>query len=213
MLDYCLVRQPVFAAEGTVLGYEIRFRDSDDGRHAFNQSFLSGTFDMVRGGLPAFLVCTRTQLLENAFQIVNPKHAILVLPPYLVADDKVVGAVKRFCASGGSIALDDITEEEAASEALIPYASWVRVDVRCEDAVAIGRVCDRVSSVGVAQSARLVADHVCEARQYLLAKQLGFDAFQGAFLSRPEPLTSTDLRQETEPAAGAGVDPASVGEY
>lgn len=197
MSDFCLVRQPVFAAKGTLLGYELRFRDSEDGRHAFNQSFLSGTFDMVRGAFPAFLVCSRTQLLENAFQIVDPKHAILLLPPHLVADDEVVGAVERFCASGGSIALDDITEEQAASEALLPYASWVRVDVRCEDPVAIGRVCDRVSKTGTGKSARLVADHVYEASQYEIAKQLGFDAFQGAFFSRPEPLPSTDLPQST----------------
>ncbi len=197
MHDFCLVRQPVFAAKGTLLGYEIRFRDSEDGRHAFNQSFLSGTFDMVRGAFPAFLVCTRTQLLENAFQIVDPKHAILLLPPQLVADDEVIGAVERFCASGGSIALDDITEEQAASEALLPYASWVRVDVRCEDPIAIGRVCDRVSKGASGKAARLVADHVYEASQYEIAKQLGFDAFQGAFFSRPEPLPSTDLPQST----------------
>lgn len=197
MHDFCLVRQPVFAAKGTLLGYEIRFRDSEDGRHAFTQSFLSGTFDMVRGAFPAFLVCTRAQLLENAFQIVDPKHAILLLPPQLVADDEVIAAVERFCASGGSIALDDITEEEAASEALLHYASWVRVDVRCEDPVAIGRVCDRVSRTGAAKAPRLVADHVYEASQYDIAKQLGFDAFQGAFFSRPEPLPAADLPQST----------------
>lgn len=197
MHDFCLVRQPVFAAKGTLLGYEIRFRDSEDGRHAFTQSFLSGTFDMVRGAFPAFLVCTRAQLLENAFQIVDPRHAILLLPPQLVADDEVIAAVERFCASGGSIALDDITEEEAASEALLQYASWVRVDVRCEDPVAIGRVCDRVSRTGAAKAPRLVADHVYEASQYDIAKQLGFDAFQGAFFSRPEPLPAADLPQST----------------
>ena len=65
MHDYCLVRQPIFAAKGTLLGYEIRFRDSEDGRHAFAQSFLSGTYDMIRGQRPGFLACSRAQLLEK----------------------------------------------------------------------------------------------------------------------------------------------------
>jgi EAL and modified HD-GYP domain-containing signal transduction protein len=197
MHDYCLVRQPVFAAKGTLLGYEIRFRDSEDGRHAFTQSFLSGTFDMVRGQFPAFLACSRAQLLENAFQIVDPKNAILLLPSQIEADDEVVAAVERFCASGGSIALDDINEDRAPAEALLPYASWVRVDIRVEDPVAIGRVCDRVSQTGAARAPRLVADHVYESAQYELAQGLQFDAYQGAFFSRPEPLPAADLPQST----------------
>lgn len=197
MHDYCLVRQPIFAAKGNLLGYEIRFRDTEDGRHAFTQSFLTGTFDMVRGQFPAFLACSREQLLENAFQIIDPKHAILVLPPDIEADDEVVAAVKAFCASGGTVALDDISDDPSPSEALLPLVSWVRVDARSDDPVAIGRVCDRVSKTSAANAPKLVADHVYEAAQYEMTKGLGFDAFQGSFFSRPEPLPSADLPQST----------------
>jgi EAL and modified HD-GYP domain-containing signal transduction protein len=197
MHDYCLVRQPIFAAKGNLLGYEIRFRDTEDGRHAFTQSFLTGTFDMVRGQHPAFLACSREQLLENAFQIIDPKHAILVLPPDLEADDEVVAAIKAFCDSGGTVALDDISEDPSPSEALLPLVTWVRVDARSDDPVAIGRVCDRVSKSRAAKPPKLVADHVYEAAQYEMTKGLGFDAYQGAFFSRPEPLPSADLPQST----------------
>lgn len=197
MLDFCLVRQPVFAAKGTLLGYEIRFRDSEDGRHAFTQSFLSGTFDLVRGQHPAFLACTREQLLEDAFQIVDPRTAILLLPNHLSADDDVIAALERYNAAGGACALDDITEEVSPSETLLRYVSWVRVDVRCEDLVAIGRVCDRVVQGSAGRTPKLVADHVYEASQYEIAQQLGFDAYQGAFFSRPEPLPAADLPQST----------------
>ena len=197
MHDYCLVRQPIFAAKGNLLGYEIRFRDSEDGRHAFTQSFLTGTFDMVRGQYPAFLACSREQLLENAYQIVDPKHAILLLPPDLTADDEVVAAINAFVESGGSVALDDISEDPAPSEALLDYVAWVRVDARCEDAMTIGRVCDRVSRTSSGKAPRLVADHVYEAAQYEMTKGLGFDAYQGAFFSRPEPLPAADLPQST----------------
>jgi c-di-GMP phosphodiesterase len=197
MHEYCLVRQPIFTAKGSLLGYEIRFRDSEDGRHAFTQSFLSGTYDMIRGQHPGFLACSRAQLLENAYQIVDPKHAILLLPPDLTADDEVVAAVQSFCGLGGTIALDDINEDPAPSEMLLPYASWVRVDVRCEDTAAIGRVCDRITKGAGGKAPRLVADHVYEASQYEIARGLGFDAYQGSFFSRPEPLPAADLPQST----------------
>ena len=56
MLDFCLVRQPIFAAKGSILGSRSAFAPRG-WRHAFAQSFLSGTFDMVRGPFPAFLSC------------------------------------------------------------------------------------------------------------------------------------------------------------
>ncbi|MES2522889.1 MAG: HDOD domain-containing protein [Gemmatimonadota bacterium] len=200
MLDFCLVRQPIFAAKGSLLGYEIRFRDSEDGRHAFAQSFLSGTFDMVRGPFPAFLSCSRAQLLENAFSIVSPKVAILLLPSHLVVDDETLAAIMRFRDAGGVIGLDDLTEEPSPSELLLPHASWARVDVRCEDPVMIGRVCERIRNACAAlriTPPSLVADHVYEPTQYEVAKSLNFDAYQGSFFSRPEPLPSSDLPQST----------------
>lgn len=197
MHDFCLVRQPIFAAKGTLVGYEIRFRDSEDGREAFAQSFLSGTFDMVRGDHPAFLSCSRAQLLENAYQIVDSKLAILMLPSHLTVDDDVIAAVKQFRSIGGAIALDDITEQVAASELLLPYASWVRVDVRCENAAEIAATCARVLETAGQNTPRLIADHVYEAAQYAIAKGQKFDAYQGAFFSRPEPLPAADLPQST----------------
>jgi EAL and modified HD-GYP domain-containing signal transduction protein len=96
-------------------------------------------------------------------------------------------------AAGGRIALDDLTETPSASEGLADMADWARVDVRCEDSVIIGRICDRLPGRNI----RLVADHVYEAAQYEVALQLGFDAFAGAFFSRAEPLPTTELPSST----------------
>ena len=70
MLDFCIVRQPIYSATGALQGYEIRFRDSEDGRDAFTQSLLTGTFDIVRSGIPAYVSCSRTQLLEDRKSVV-----------------------------------------------------------------------------------------------------------------------------------------------
>lgn len=196
MTDFCLVRQPVFAAKGNLLGYEIRFCDSDDGRHAFVQSFLSGTFDMVRGQFPAFLACTRAQLVDNAFQVIDPRNAILLLPSDLAADEDVVAALTRFQEAGGAVALDDLTEAPVASEALLPFASWVRLDARGAGQPALARIRGRVLAAA-ARPVRFVANHVSDQGQYATAKALGADALQGTFFSRPEPLPAADLPQST----------------
>ena len=128
MPSFSLVRQPVFGANGVLLGYEIRFRNADDGQHAFSQSFLTGSFDVARANLPAFLTATREQLLDDAFQMGDPANAILLLPPDLAVDDSVVSAVARHRERGGSVVLDGLTDTVSPSEVLLPHAAWVRMD-------------------------------------------------------------------------------------
>jgi len=197
MSDICLVRQPTFGASGALLGYEIRFRESAEGGYSFAQSFVSGTFDAVRSKLPAFVPCSRLQLIEGTFMVAQAGSAVLLLSPDLVVDHEVVEAVGRYREAGGAIALDEIGSQPASSEALLPLAAWVRIDVRSENAAAIGEVCARTAAGLGASRPKRMAIHVDELGQYEVTLTLGFDAFQGSFFSRPEPLPAADMPQST----------------
>jgi hypothetical protein len=48
MAEIFLVRQPVFDRSDAAMGYELRFRDSDDGGDAFARSYVGGSFDVLR---------------------------------------------------------------------------------------------------------------------------------------------------------------------
>ena len=110
-------------------------------------------------------------------------------------------AVARYRAYGGLLALDAVGETPAPSEALAAYVSWVRINVRSYDAVTIGKICDRVT-LGFGKNApKLIATQIDEVEQYEVVVGLGFDAFQGAFFSRPEPLPSANMPQSTVAAA------------
>lgn len=195
MSDFCLVRQPIFGTSGSLMGYEIRYTDSEEGQQAFTQSLLNGTFDLVRGPQPAFVACTRTQLIDNRFQVVDPASAILMLPRTMTADPEVIEAIVRYRESGGSIALDDISEIEAPSESLIAYASWARIDVHSDDEAAVGRICDRLTQQQ--RAIKLLAHHIDDLSQYEVALQLGVDGFQGSFFSSPEPVPAAELPHST----------------
>lgn len=194
MSDFCVVRQPLFTAAGDLLGYEIRFRDTPEGAHAFAQSFLTGEFDNVRADRPAFVPCSRGQFLEQIIQLADPHTTIPVIPPDMGDDPAVVDAIHRFCASGGQIALDELSETPAASDALLPYAHWVRIDVRNDDSASLARIAARVR---VRPDVLLIADHIYDSTQLARAKALGFDAFEGSHFSRPEPVKSGELPSST----------------
>lgn len=193
MLDFCIVRQPIYDAAGALKGYEIRFRDTDDGRDAFAQSLVTGAFDIVRSGVPAYVSCSRTQLLDSAFQMLNPSATVLLLPRDLGPDDEVNAVLQAYRSAGGTIALDDLDESPSANEGFGAMATWARVDVRQDDMMQLGRICDRVAS----GKRKLLADHIIDQPQFDMANQLGFDAYEGEFFSRPEPLPAAQLPATT----------------
>lgn len=200
MSDFCLVRQPVFGSTGSLIGYEIRFNDTDDGRNTFAQSFLSGNFDLVRNRLPAFVAATREQLVGDAFLVAEPGSAIVMLPASLTPDGEVIEAIARLRAAGGLVALDSVGAAPTAVEALLPHMSWVRVDARSGDPATINAICDRLLNAVAASGApapRLIASNVEDLNQYEATLERGFDGFQGTFFSRPEPLPAADMPQST----------------
>jgi len=196
MSDFALVRQPVFGGTGSLIGYEIRFNDVD-GSGSFAQSFLSGTFDIVRNRLPAFVSTTREQLLADAFLVAEPGSVIVLLPSWLTPDTEIDEAIARFIAAGGVLAIDEVGVEPAPAEAFLPHVSWVRIDSRSGDPATINAICDRITQQVPKGALKLVASHVEELDQYEATLERGFDGFQGTFFSRPEPLPAADMPQST----------------
>ncbi|GAB1342847.1 EAL and HDOD domain-containing protein [Gemmatimonas sp.] len=196
MSDFALVRQPVFGGTGSLIGYEIRFNDAD-GSGSFAQSFLSGTFDLVRNRLPAFVSTTREQLLADAFLVAEPGSVIVLLPSWLTPDTEIDEAIARFIAAGGVLAIDEVGVEPAPAEAFLPRVNWVRIDSRSGDPATINAICDRITQQAPKGAIKLVASHVEELDQYEATLERGFDGFQGTFFSRPEPLPAADMPQST----------------
>lgn len=194
MSDLCVVRQPIFTASGDLIGYEIRFRDTPEGQTAFAQSFITGAFESVRADRRAFVPCSREEFLIRLIEIADPYTTIPLIARGIGDSEAVIEAVERFCSAGGQIALDQMTHEVGTSDALLPYAYWIRVDARNED---LGQLAATVERTRINQDIVLIADHVYDPTQYLAAQHLGFDAFEGAHFSRPEPLPAAEMPAST----------------
>ncbi len=194
MSDFCVVRQPVFSRDSELIGYEIRFRDTPEGRDNFAKSFLTGAFDNIRGDHQAFVPCADAHFLGQLVEIANPKNTIPLIPPHVGSEPHVMDVLERYCLAGGQIALDQLTSTPNASDALLPYAHWVRIDVRLDDVEALAMTVGRAR---VNRDVLLIADHVYDPSQLAVARRLGFDAYEGSYFSRPEPLPRSDLPSST----------------
>lgn len=195
MSDSCLVRQPVFGTKGALIGYEIHYGNSEADQQSLIQSILSGSFELVRGRMPAFVTCGHQLLVEHALSMVDPATAILLLPPTIESTSEVIDAIRQYRDAGGHIGLDQLGEQESGSEDLLPYASFARVDARRGGADGLANTLDRLAArrPGI----KLIVSHIAERAQYDVAKECGAEAFQGTYFSSPEPVPATDMPQST----------------
>ena len=145
--------------------------------------------------MPAFVTCGHQLLVEHALSMVDPATAILLLPTTIEPTSEVIDAIRQYRDAGGHIGLDQLGEQESASEDLLPYASFARVDARRGGTDGLANALDRLTErkPGI----KLIVSHIAERAQYDVAKECGAEAFQGTFFSSPEPVPATDMPQST----------------
>lgn len=194
MSDFCLVRQPIFGTKGTLLGYEIRYREAL-GQQALAQIFEGDAFDLIRGKRPAFFACTAEQIVNGTFGAADPATLILVLPEDVSSTPDLIASIEAFRASGGQLALDGIGPIESPAEALLVHATWVRINASTHDESAITSIKQRVMQR--TPQVKFLAHRVETPEHYGTTMKAQIDAFQGAFFSNPEPVPSTELPKST----------------
>ncbi|MGQ0646514.1 MAG: EAL and HDOD domain-containing protein [Gemmatimonadaceae bacterium] len=199
MSEIFLVRQPVFDRSDSAVGYELRFRPAEDGSDPFARSYMSGSFEFLRSGLPAWVRATRQQLLDRIFDTPEPQALVVLVPPDVGADDEVVECVARLARQGVKIALDEFELPRQTGSPilrLLQYAAMVRIDLRCQDPAVLGALVAALKR----QNKVVVADHVLDAKLHKACLALGFEVFQGPHFSRPEPLPAAEIPTSTATA-------------
>ena len=134
-----VARQPILDANGVVFGYELLYRaaatDSScreeldvAAARVLNDAVLTLGLETLTGGRRAFMNLTRHVLLGDFATLLRPSAVVLEVLENVVGDDEAVSAVKRLRRLGYAVALDDFTLNDN-SLALLPYATYVKVDV------------------------------------------------------------------------------------
>ena len=185
-----LARQPIYDADLNIYAYELLFRSNN--RHedasvnadlATSTVLLNSFSEMgihnVVGKQRAFVNFTRNLLL-NPPPFASTEIVIEVLED-VPADEEVINSLKGFKEQGFTIALDDF-EYQPSLQPLVDLADIIKIDVMSLSNEAIARHVEQLKSPNMA----LLAEKVETQEMYDYCKGLGFDYFQGYFLSRPK---------------------------
>ncbi|MDA0365106.1 MAG: HDOD domain-containing protein [Chloroflexi bacterium] len=188
-----VARQPIFNARLEVTAYELLFRSlpwADLSGHRGTQATArllvenlmeQGSRTLTQGH-PAHVNFTRELIVGGYAEMIPHATVVIEVLEDVPADAEVVAALAGLRESLYRVALDDVRDVER----VVPFKdviSSVKIDLPFVD---VDRLPQMVSDLRkLVPGVKLTAEKVETWEMFQLTKQLGFDGFQGYFLSKP----------------------------
>jgi len=183
-----VARQGILDARGHVIGYELLYRggpqdtsgaaDGDfAGARLLADAVLDLRLDTITDGRTAFINLTRSLLLTGAATLLRPEAAVFEIRDDVSVDADVTEACRSLSSSGFRLALDEFVPGSPL-EALLPFASFVKVDVTKlarPDVVTLAR---RLADRGLPLVAQRVETHDA----FDWTREAGCTLFQGRYI-------------------------------
>ena len=184
-----IARQPIWTLDGQLYGNEFLYR-SRDGLPAQVDRWRSDRQDIATASVldvlfgdgppsdrhPAFVNVTRSFIVNDRPLPAHAGRLVLEIVESVVADDAVLAGLARLRDRGYKIAIDDFAAEPDQI-AMMPYADYVKIDVRDVD-----RVGPHIVQLARRYGAVLVAERVWNDDLVDECRTLGFDLLQGDVL-------------------------------
>jgi c-di-GMP-related signal transduction protein len=195
----CVARQPILDLAGRVYGYELLYRSSSDATSCTTEGDIAGArvlsdavfalgLDVLTSGRPAFLNFTRSLLMNGAATLLPPTSMVIEVREDVEIDSDVVDMCRNLHNRGFALALDDFVPGSPA-EQLIPFASFVKIDVLTISAAERKKVASRLLPRGI----RMIAEKVETAEIVDEARVHGYRLFQGYYFCRPKTFATSAM--------------------
>lgn len=185
-------RQPIVDAKQDLIAYEVLYRSSATGGAQFTDGnlatssvllnlFLEMGLEQVVDDRVAFVNFTREFLVGEHPLPDCPKQLVVEVLEDITPDREILEGLRKLHQQGFKIALDDVVYHPEL-EPFLEHASIVKVDLSLIPQAEWGDHVRQFRQWPV----KLLAEKVETMEEFRLCQQLGFDLFQGYFLSKPE---------------------------
>lgn len=201
MPDIYVGRQPIYDRKIRIYGYELLFRAGKNTADAFAQigadgatsttiinSFLEIGLDKLVGEHFAFINLTEKFLLGEEALPISPRHVVLEILENISLSRDILQAVERLKLQGYMLALDDYIYNPS-HKPMIELVDIIKIDIL---QLSEQQLIEHVDSLKQ-HKVKLLAEKVETMDQFALCHKLGFEYFQGYFLSKPRIIKSSSL--------------------
>ncbi|MCW8936332.1 MAG: HDOD domain-containing protein [Gammaproteobacteria bacterium] len=201
MSDVYVGRQPIYNKSLGVYGYELLFRAGEENAAAMGElsadgatsttiinSFLEIGLDKLVGTRQAFINLTEQFLIDENALPISPQQVVLEILEDIPITAKLIKSVERLKAAGFTIALDDYIYNPA-HKPIVSLVDIIKIDIMQLNQKEL------ITHVKVLKkyNALLLAEKVETMEEFEFCRELGFDYFQGYFLSRPRIIKSKKM--------------------
>ncbi|AXF07658.1 EAL domain-containing protein [Paraburkholderia sp. SIMBA_055] len=192
-----LGRQPILDRQGALNAYELLFRA---GAHNYAEvtNDAQATAQVVARalggiGVPAvlgphrgFVNIDRTMLFDDIVHVMPPERFVLEILETVQFDAQLGRRLGELRRGGFQVALDDVTALSDELLAMLPHADIVKIDFLQTERAHLPELAAAMRG----QGKTLIAEKVETREDFALARDLGFDLFQGYFFARPQVLAA-----------------------
>ncbi len=197
-LDVFIGRQPIYDRQLRLFAHELLFRSSHENSAEFDapdkatsqlliHSMLDIGLNQIAGDLPVFVNLTEEVILNGVALILPPGRCVLEILESVRFTPEVLTALQDLKDREYKLALDDFvygTQPAAQQDAALELADFVKLDVQSLSTAELENQLNLVRPFKVAT----LAEKIESMSEFRTCCALGFDHFQGYFLSRPEVL-------------------------
>ncbi|MEW5756648.1 MAG: HDOD domain-containing protein [Pseudomonadota bacterium] len=191
MKEVFIGRQPIYDHRLNVYAYELLYRDGAsqsakiaDQARATSQVVLNSLMEIgleqLIGEHLAFINFDEKGLLSTLPNQLPKDKVVLEVLEHVPVTPSVLAALKALTTAGYTVALDDFIYHERL-QPMVTYASIIKIDIQQLDRAAVSGHVARLKRPGV----KLLAEKVETQEDVEYCRKLGFDYYQGYFLSRP----------------------------
>jgi c-di-GMP-related signal transduction protein len=199
-VELFVARQPIFDRDRKLVAYELLFRsgsanvfpanvDPDKAsKEMIGQTVGVFGLDALVGTKLAYLNVTRRVLLEKTYTCLPPDRLVLELVESMRPEPDVLAACSAAKDAGYSLAIDDFTGQPELAP-FLPLCDVVKVDwLATRDTMRRS-----IAQHHAGSKVLLLAEKIETEPDFAIARQLGFNHFQGYFFCRPEMLSRHDI--------------------
>jgi len=198
-LDVILACRPVYTRNQDVAAFQILLHGQQHESkpaqgaslsdiEATNTVILATYNHVFQGGktraVPSFLKVTDEVLLATELPDLPKKQYILEIPQHILLTSELVDRLKGLARRGYRLAMEGYDPTDDELDVLLDIVHIVKVDTRDNQTDCLRTTAEKLRSHGV----ELLADHIADRSQFQRCMELGFDYYQGDFLSKPSPI-------------------------
>jgi EAL and modified HD-GYP domain-containing signal transduction protein len=186
-------RQPIFNRKKSVVAYELLFREDHNNRfpshmpdiQATSKLLLNAFFDTniskITNNKPA-LVNFPFQVLKDKFaELLPTKDIFIEILETVEPNEELFSIMRRMFHKGYRFALDDF-EYTPEWDRFLPFVKLVKFDILNTPLNELQPIIDIMKK----RKIKILAEKVETNEEFLEAKKMGFDFFQGFFFAKPE---------------------------